>query len=82
MNKIQCLANDCLIVTENSSLNSPLSVLYYEVVDDLKLAVEDIPKDSIQCIVGANFTPFGQSQQPNLSDYADNIDTMKWLVCL
>ena len=80
MNKTPCLANDCLILTENKNLNSPLSVLFYEVVDSLKIATQSISTNQIQCIVGNGFTPFGQSQTPSLFDYADNIDTMKWMI--
>ncbi len=82
MNKTPCLANDCLILTENKNLHSPLAVLYYEVVDNLKAAIQAISQDDLQCIVGKDFIPFGQSQTPSLSDYADNIDTMKWLLGL
>ena len=70
------------ILTENKNLHSPLAVLYYEVVDDLKKALQNISQDDLQCIVGKDFISFGQSQQPSLSDYADNIDTMKWLMKL
>ncbi len=80
MNQTPCLANDCVILTENKNLHSPLSVLFYEVVDDLKAAVQAILEDDIQCVVGKDFIPFGQSQIPSLSDYADNVDTMKWLL--
>ncbi len=82
MNQTPCLANDCVILTENKNLHSPLAVLYYEVVDDLKKALQNISQDDLQCIVGKDFISFGQSQQPSLSDYADNIDTMKWLMKL
>ena len=82
MNKTVCLANDCLILTENKNLHSPLSVLHYVVVDDLKTAVKAVSKEEIQCIVGEGFIPFGQSQIPSLSDYADNVDTMQWLKSL
>ncbi len=34
-----------------------------------------------QCVVGENVT-FGRTQQPRLSDFADNVDTMKLLLAL
>lgn len=41
-------------------------------------------KDKIQCIVNQkinpNFIPFGQTQQPSLSDYADGVDTLQFLI--
>ena len=35
--------------------------------------------NDLQCIVGAD-VPFGKAQQPGLSDYADGIDTMAFLL--
>ena len=44
-------------------------------------------KEKIQCIVSGNNSvadsiPFGQAQCPALTDYADGVDTMKFLVGL
>ena len=36
-------------------------------------------KDAIQCSIGLNGLPFGTAQCPALDDYADQVDTMKWL---
>jgi len=41
----------------------------------------------IQCVVGDknlfdNALPFGEAQNPELWDYADNLDTMKFLLQL
>jgi hypothetical protein len=43
-------------------------------------------KDEIQCVVskidlGVNI-PFGKTQQPELWDYADNVDTIAFLLSL
>jgi hypothetical protein len=35
--------------------------------------------DSIQVVIGNEFTPFGSAQCPLLSDYADGVDTMTFL---
>jgi hypothetical protein len=82
MNKTVCLVNDCIIVTEDKSIHSPISVLYYEIVENIQDALNSLNQDEIQCIVGKNYIPFGTSQAPKLSDYADNIDTMEWLMKL
>ena len=45
-------------------------------------------KDKIQCVVsrksaltdGFSPIPFGHTQQPGLSDYADGVDTLKFLL--
>jgi hypothetical protein len=34
----------------------------------------------VQCVVGKNHIPFGKTQQPSLTDYADGIDVMKFLL--
>ena len=44
-------------------------------VDDY-LAINEI---QIQAIVGDRYLPFATAQSPALSDYADGIDTMRWL---
>jgi hypothetical protein len=36
----------------------------------------------IQCITGKNDIPFGQAQQPCLTDYADGVDTLQFLLSL
>lgn len=82
MNKTICLVNDCIIVTEDKSIHSPISVLYFEVTENIDETLNKLNKEEIQCIVGKNYIPFGTSQIPKLSDYADNIDTMEWLMKL
>ena len=36
-------------------------------------------KNQLQCVVGMEYIPFGVAQTPALNDYADGIDTLKWL---
>ncbi len=87
MNKVPFWENGFTILTENLSMSSPISVVYFEYYDDLDLIVDRIAadKDQIQCIVAksgiiANSVEFGQAQKPKLWDYADNIDTVEFLV--
>lgn len=71
-----------LIIKENSGLSSPVSVLYYEYYnhpDEIRNKT-DLIKDKIQCQVGRNFIPFGHAQSPHLWDYADEIDTIEFLL--
>jgi hypothetical protein len=85
------LDNNFLILREDESLSSPLAVLFYERYDDLSSAEDKINKqaENIQCVVSAaplnvksQVVDFGQSQQPQLWDYADGIDTMDFLANL
>jgi hypothetical protein len=91
VNKVEHLDNGFLLLTKNEQLSSPLSVLYFEEYDDLKAAEAYIieKSDQIQVVItGMNLdiknskASFGESQQPKLWDYADGIDTMKFLVAL
>ena len=87
INRVQHFDNGFLIITENPALVSPISVLNYETylsIEDVATKIEE-DVEKIQCVVGSpapglmNAVKFGDSQNPGLSDYADNVDTMKFL---
>ncbi|WP_026902477.1 acyl-CoA reductase [Pedobacter glucosidilyticus] len=91
VNKVEHLDNGFLLLTRNEQLSSPLSVLYFEEYEDLKTAETYITERSEQIqvvITHLNLNiqnakaSFGESQQPKLWDYADGIDTMKFLATL
>lgn len=78
-----------LLLTESEEVASPVSVLHYEFYDDrdqllVKLGAR---AEDIQCLVSADeevpgaIRP-GQTQSPALWDYADGVDTMKFLLTL
>jgi hypothetical protein len=86
MNKIAHLDNAFLLVCPDNRFSSPVSVLHYETYGDL--AAVDLHlsayREEIQCVVTSEpltttRTPFGQSQHPLLWEYADNVDTLKFL---
>ena len=84
MNNQPYHSNDYLLAVQDPSLSSPLAVIHYERYNDIeqlkqRLAAE---KENIQVIVGNNFTPFGSSQNPSLTDYADGVDTIRFLLSL
>ena len=83
------LDNDFLLLKEDASYSSPIGVLFYEYYDDLNLLNQKLKsdKEQIQCVVSnspeiKNSVLFGTAQCPQLSDYADGIDTMKFLIGL
>ncbi|HKR04994.1 MAG TPA: acyl-CoA reductase [Bacteroidia bacterium] len=86
LNDIKFLTNNFLIIKEDKGVSTPVSVLNYEFYDDtqsLKKELDD-QKEKIQCIVSnhneiENAIPFGKAQQPELWDYADGVDTLKFL---
>jgi hypothetical protein len=81
MNQAIFLDNIFLLLKESKDLFSPLAMVYYhfyESESEVSNYIEE-HKNHIQCIVGKNYIPFGKAQCPSLSDYADDVDTMKWL---
>ncbi len=87
MNAIQHLDNGFLLLKEDPSISSPIAVLHYEYYQNIDQVNQQlkIESENIQCIVGPedkNFIPFGKAQQPELNDYADNVDTMAFLAQL
>ena len=89
MNQIQHFDNGFVLLKEDSSLNSPIGVIHYETyknLNDVKKNI-DLNRDLIQCIIGDHAISdeaiaFGDAQKPKLWDYADNIDTMDFLINL
>lgn len=83
------LDNDFLLLREHTDLASPLSVLHYEryqTIDSLQSEL-NLLSDSIQCISSdikeiPNSIPLGTSQQPSLDTFADNVDSMEFLLNL
>lgn len=83
MNHKFYMTNDSIILTEQDSLFAPVSQVNYSFYNEPKTLGESLQKNTdIQCIAGKGFTPFGQSQSPSLTDYADGIDTMQFLQSL
>lgn len=87
VNREPFLDNGFVLLQESEKLVSPISVLYYEYYEhyeDLTRKAE-VNHDKIQCIIG-KMKPatilFGQAQMPGLKDYADNVDTMQFLLSL
>lgn len=83
LNKNYYMTNGSLLIVESPALYSPISQLNYEFYDsqaDLEKKLE--PPESLQCIVGKNFVPFGKAQEPELNDYADGADTLNFLLRL
>jgi len=81
VNKVPFFDNGFVLLTESEKLVSPISTLHYEVYtsqDDLKTKLDSV-QEKIQCIVGHLHLPFGTAQFPEVWDYADNVDTIKFL---
>jgi len=88
MSLFKLLDNEFLTLKEDTSYASPISSVFYEYYEDLNTIESQLKKDTdlIQCIVSNNIIensiPFGQTQKPKLWDYADNVDTIQFLIDL
>jgi len=88
MSNFKLLDNEFMTIMEDSSYASPISSVFYEYYDDLEQLKLRLASDSekIQCIVSNKITEnsiaFGETQKPNLWDYADNVDTLVFLLAL
>lgn len=86
MSNFKLLDNGFLTIKEDTSYSSPISSVFYEFYEDLNSLQNRLEseKDQIQCVVSKtpfkNSVNFGQTQKPNLWDYADNVDTMDFLL--
>jgi hypothetical protein len=83
MNNKFYMTNDAVIITENESVFAPVSQVNYSYYNDLKTLTQSLQNNAdVQCIVGKDLIPFGSAQSPSLTDYADGVDTMKFLESL
>jgi hypothetical protein len=84
LNNEQLLDNGFLLLKQEKSLASPTGSLYYEFYSNESALRQELAarSEEIQCVVGGNDIPFGQAQQPALWDYADGVDTIRFLLGL
>jgi len=86
MSEFKLLENGFLILKEDKSYPSPIASLFYDSYDSLENLKKKINEDAdkIQCVVAslgiANEISFGETQKPNLNDYADGVDTVDFLL--
>lgn len=81
LNQEPLLDNNFVLFKESKELFSPLGMLYYHFYNSNHELKEylNVNQDKVQCVVGGDYLAFGSSQQPELSDYADGVDTLQWL---
>ncbi len=86
MSDFKILDNNFLLIKEDGGFGSPIGTLFYEFYEDtasLTQYLEDA-KENLQCVVGKinipNTIPLGSTQLPQLNDYADGVDTLKFLM--
>lgn len=86
LNSEDLLDNGFLLLRKHPQLQSPLGTLHYERYESTQEVEQFIAEHEpdIQCVVSAganmaNGVAPGQSQQPQLWDYADGVDTLRFL---
>jgi len=85
MSEFDMLDNGFMILKEDSSYSSPIATIFYENYNSLEELNKklDADKNHIQCIVSENVRDqeirFGETQKPQLWDYADEIDIIEFL---
>jgi hypothetical protein len=89
LNQTPFLDNGLVLLKQDRSLASPIGVLhfqFYQTAHEIENYMNQF-HDKIQCIVSKTKWPFvtyelGTAQEPQLWDYADNVDTIKFLLNL
>lgn len=82
MGNEEFLDNNFVILKNSKELFSPIGVINFEFYNDLNEVKNEFiqNEEKIQCLVGNDFEiPFGDTQKPSLTDYADGVDVMKFL---
>jgi hypothetical protein len=86
MSEFEMLENGFMMIKEDSSYSSPIATLFYEHYESEQQLKEklDSDKENIQCVVAYNYDKseikFGQTHNPELWDYADDVDTIEFLL--
>ena len=75
------IENGFLLMKEDKSLLSPVAMLYYEFYNDMHTVEQFVEENAeqLQCVVSKKDIAFGNTQKPNLWDYADGVDTVEFL---
>lgn len=86
MSEFKILDNGFLILKEDENYASPIASLFYETYSAIESIKQRLFNDSdkLQCVVSegvlSSEVAFGATQSPNLSDYADGVDTVEFLL--
>lgn len=85
MSEYKFLDNGFLILKEDKAFGSPIATLFFENYssEDALVEILELNSENLQCTVTGDgkkeTVKFGQTQQPKLSDFADNVNTLRFL---
>ena len=82
------MSNGHLLLIEDNAIYAPISVVNYQYYEDSKPLLTELNNDDrVQCISShitessiPKLVALGCNQRPSLMDYADGVDTMKFLL--
>ena len=77
------MTNESILLIEDKALASPISQLNYEFYDDIDAVFAELENNGqVQTVVAKTKTKFGKGQTPAVCDFADGVDTMRFLMDL
>ncbi|SNR34099.1 acyl-CoA reductase [Lutibacter flavus] len=88
MSLFNVLENSFVMLKEDENYASPIATVFYEYYESFENLLSRLKEESeqIQCIACnenvVDFVKLGKTQHPKLWDYADNIDTIEFLLKL
>jgi len=84
MSEFDFLENGFFLLKQDSAIAAPIATAYYDYYENEEAAhvYLNAHQDDIQCVMGKNQLPLGSSQEPQLWDYADQVDTLAFLLSL
>lgn len=81
LNKRYFMSNESLLLVEDASPFSPIGQLHYQFYTEketLRRALQQ--RNDIQCVVSREEINFGEAQCPGITDFADGVDTLRFLL--
>lgn len=87
LDKVQLLDNGFILLHEDEQIASPVGTLHYEYYHSTKEVLKKLDQlytGKVQCVVSNDKTfpkavTFGSTQNPQLWEYADGVDTLEFL---
>jgi hypothetical protein len=81
LNREYYMSNESILLIESESPFSRIGQLHYEYYKDENALRERLKDDqNIQCVISKKDIDFGGAQCPDVCDYADGVDTVKFLM--
>lgn len=82
LNNRYYMTNGSVLLIEDAAPFSPISQVHYQYYEDLKKLETELKNNTnLQCVIGTGLS-FGAAQCPGLTDFADGVDTMAFLMRL